>query len=105
MIRALAILLALATPALAQNMMGDHQAAAYGNAGERGCFHRFGRGVDRVPLERCLAKVSCAPADCAAIQRSQAAPWVDRAVDFNGIGTDAAKAMERCGPYGCVAGR
>lgn len=58
-------------------------------------------------------RLACSPADCAAIKRSQDAPWVDRAVDFNGIGTAAAKAMAKCvrpedcqgwvcGSYGCV---
>ncbi len=49
-----------------------------------------------------VSRNACKPADCAAIKRSQDAPWVDRAVDFNGIGTAATIAMGKCGPYGCV---
>lgn len=51
----------------------------------------------------------CSPADCAAIKRSQDAPWVDRAVDFKGIGTAYEKAMRRHGwvhgTYGYIKGK
>lgn len=103
--RTLFALLIMASSALAQGM-GAPQGpqppdtrTTYERAWQ-GCFHAnphwSGRQHDAW-LDRCVDRAARA-----AIKRSQTAPWVDRAVDFNNIGTDAAKAMGRCGPYGAV---